>query len=96
VSAEDGLELDLHLVGVLERRFLRWLAIDLHLVGVLEGESCGCAISHRSSTRCPIAASGLRGLSVSISSLLSKLRNSSPCLPSLLNLDSSSSQQLSS
>jgi hypothetical protein len=36
VSAEDGLELDLHLVGVLERRFLRWLAIDLHLVGVLE------------------------------------------------------------
>jgi hypothetical protein len=36
VSAEDGLELDLHLVGVLERRSLRWLAIDLHLVGVLE------------------------------------------------------------
>jgi hypothetical protein len=35
-----------------------------------EGESCGCAISHRSSTRCPIAASGLRGLSVSITSPL--------------------------
>lgn len=30
-----------------------------------DGDSCGCATSHRSSTRCPIAASGLRGLSIS-------------------------------
>uniref|UniRef100_A0A0A9FAZ0 Uncharacterized protein n=1 Tax=Arundo donax TaxID=35708 RepID=A0A0A9FAZ0_ARUDO len=35
-----------------------------------DGESCGSATSHRSSTRCPISASGLRGLSISIPSKL--------------------------
>lgn len=53
-----------------------------------DGESCGSATSHRSSTRCPICASGLRGLSISSTLFPSQLQN--PLLFSLASrMDSS-------